>query len=109
MVSDCSNHRVQIFDTMGVYLSSFGSEGTGQGQFKHPRGITTDSEGFILVADSGNNRVQVFRGDGDHAFVTSFGSQGSDSGKFRGLEGISCKSNGDVLVCDKENHRIQIL
>ena len=90
-------------------MNSFGSEGSNFGQFKHPRGLTTDTENFILVCDSGNNRVQVFRGSGDYAYVTSFGGQGSESGKFRGLEGITCTSNGDVILCDKENHRIQIM
>jgi tripartite motif-containing protein 71 len=92
----------------GVYINGFGSEGTGPGQFKHPRGITTDSEGFILVADSGNNRIQVFRGN-DYAYITSFGGMGTDSGKFRGIEGITCNNNGDVVIADKENHRIQIM
>jgi tripartite motif-containing protein 71 len=91
-----------------VYISSFGSEGSEPGQFRHPRGLTTDTEGFILVADSGNNRVQIFRGN-DYSYVTSFGGQGTESGKFRGIEGITCGSNGDVIIADKENHRIQIM
>ena len=127
LVSDCSNHRIQIFgelffflycklsclkfvyflDPYGTVLNCIGSEGTGPVQFKHPRGIVTDAEGFILVADSGNSRIQVIRPDG--SFVCSFGSAGTDSGKFRGLEGIAIASSGDVVVCDKENHRIQIL
>ena len=61
-------------------MQMFGREGTNPGEFKYPRGITTDHEGFILVADSGNSRVQVFRSDG--AYVTHFGGAGTDSGRF---------------------------
>lgn len=66
-----------------------------------------DIIGFILVADSGNSRIQVIRPDG--SFVCEFGSSGTESGKFKGLEGLTITSTGDVVVCDKENHRIQIL
>ncbi len=90
-------------------MNSFGAEGSDPGQMKHPRGITTDAEGFILVADSGNSRIQVFRPD-TFMYVTHFGGAGTESGRFRGLEGITVNHrNGDVIVCDKENHRVQIL
>ena len=98
---------IQFQDPFGTVLHCIGSEGSGPVQFKHPRGIVSDAEGFILVADSGNSRIQVIRPDG--SFVCEFGSAGTESGKFRGLEGITINLNGDVLVCDKENHRIQIL
>ena len=94
-------------DSNGNFLDCFGKEGSNPGEFKQPRGICTDAEGFILVADSGNARVQVFRADG--RFVTSFGGFGSESGKFRGMEGLTIAQNGDVIICDKENNRIQIM
>lgn len=76
-----------LLDPYGNVLHVFGREGSEPGQLKHPRGITTDPQGFILVADSGNNRIQVFRPDG--SYVCHFGSHGTDSGKFRGIEGIT--------------------
>ena len=97
----------KIKDTYGLFLYTFGAEGSNPGELKHPRGITSDNEGFILVADSGNSRIQVFRNDG--AYVTHFGSPGSDSGKFKGLEGLTVTSRYEVIVCDKENHRIQVI
>jgi hypothetical protein len=92
---------------MGLPLFSFGSEGSNPGEFKHPRGVTSDNEGFWIVADSGNSRIQIFRNDGTH--VSHFGSSGTESGKFRGLEGITLSANGDIIFCDKENHRVQII
>lgn len=38
--------------------------GSAEGQFKFPRGVAVDENGFIIVGDSGNNRIQVFNPDG---------------------------------------------
>ena len=51
--------RIQIFTPTGQHVQTVGREGTLNGQFKYPRGVLFDREGFILVGDSGNNRVQV--------------------------------------------------
>ena len=91
----------------GNFLSSFGKEGSKTGELRFPRGVTTDLDGFILVSDSGNSRVQVFRPDG--SYFSHFGQQGTESGKFRSIEGLTVSQTGDVIVCDKENHRIQII
>jgi tripartite motif-containing protein 71 len=36
-VSDSNNHRIQIFDVNGRVLTTFGTEGSEEGQFKFPR------------------------------------------------------------------------
>lgn len=43
---------------------TFGSGGSGRGQFDHPLGITTDQEDNIYIADSKNQRVQIFKRTG---------------------------------------------
>ncbi len=58
-VSDHEANRVQAFDSSGGFLSHWGSEGTGPGQFHGPVGIAA-AGGKIFVADTGNNRIQVF-------------------------------------------------
>ncbi len=45
-------------------LLSFGSEGSGRGQFDEPAGIASDTAGRIFVADSGNSRIQIFSTSG---------------------------------------------
>ncbi|HEV7564061.1 MAG TPA: hypothetical protein VGO24_11240 [Solirubrobacterales bacterium] len=54
---------------------SFGSAGTGDGQFTGPTHIAVEpGTGNVLVADSGNGRVQVFAPNGGApTFLTSFG------------------------------------
>lgn len=68
--------------------------------------MAVDDQGYILVADSGNNRIQIFHPDS--TFLRAFGGWGSGDGEFKGLEGIAVMSNGNILVCDRENHRVQV-
>ena len=65
-----------------------------------------DEQGYIIVADCGNNRIQMFQEDG--TFLRAFGCWGSQDGEFKGLEGVAVMPNGNILVCDRENHRVQI-
>ena len=60
------NHRLQKLTTDGVCIKSIGSNKSDNGrlQFNYPRGITIHpTTGQILVADSDNNRIQVFNND----------------------------------------------
>lgn len=49
----------QVMDPSGRFLRAFGSQGTADGKFNYPWGITTDALGFIYVCDKENHRVQV--------------------------------------------------
>lgn len=51
---------VQIFDGQGRYLMVFGARGEGPGHFWLPSGLAVEGD-RIYVADSYNQRVQVFR------------------------------------------------
>jgi tripartite motif-containing protein 71 len=48
-----------VLDPSGRFLRAFGSQGTSDGRFNYPWGITTDALGFIYVCDKENHRVQV--------------------------------------------------
>jgi DNA-binding beta-propeller fold protein YncE len=57
---DPGNHRVQEFTTAGVFVTKWGSLGSGNGQFRYPQGAAVDASGNIFVVDFLNNRVQKF-------------------------------------------------
>ena len=57
--------RVQRFDSLGNYVTSWGTYGTGNGQFVDPQGIAVDSLGNVYVADTGNDRIQEFDAAGN--------------------------------------------
>ena len=59
-VIDFGPHRVSMFTTEGMYVTSFGHHGSEEGCFVSPHALCVDRDGFVYVADHGNNRVQVF-------------------------------------------------
>ena len=54
------NDRVQCFTPEGKYLFGIGRSGKEPGQFSRPHGMAVDSKGRLYVADSSNQRIQVF-------------------------------------------------
>jgi len=63
-VLDKKKKRCAKLDEAGKVLASFGSSGSGAGQFSNPTSLAIASSGLVFVADRGNRSVQVFRGDG---------------------------------------------
>jgi len=69
-VADTSNHRVQVFSQFGVLESTLGSAsvreaGDDNEHLFVPRGVTITGDN-IYVADTGNERVQVFSASGHY-------------------------------------------
>ena len=54
------NSRVLHFSADGKLQKTWGTKGTGPGEFDLPHGIAIDQRGRVLVADRSNARVQVF-------------------------------------------------
>ena len=86
-------------------LMSFGSEGTGPGQFKCPSGVAVNTHGEIAVSDYSNHRVQVFSSEG--RFLFSFGEEGSGVGQFKLPCGVTYDRDDNLLLVDSWNQRIQ--
>ena len=60
MVCDELNHRVQVFELSGKFITKFGTLGNGIGEFNGPVSTTVRNDGRIVVSDLGNHRVQIF-------------------------------------------------
>ncbi|WP_397571855.1 peptidyl-alpha-hydroxyglycine alpha-amidating lyase family protein [Schlesneria sp. T3-172] len=58
------NSRVMKFNQNGEFISTWGTAGKDQGQFRLPHSIVVDKEQRVLVGDRENNRIQVFDTDG---------------------------------------------
>ncbi|XP_052862640.1 RING finger protein nhl-1 isoform X2 [Anopheles cruzii] len=106
VVADSSNHRVQVFDSNGIFAKEFGQYGNGDGEFDCLAGVAVNRIGQFIIADRYNHRIQVL--DPAGRFLRSFGSQGTTDGKFNYPWGITTDALGFIYVCDKENHRIQV-
>jgi DNA-binding beta-propeller fold protein YncE len=107
-VADTLNHRIQVFDSDGQFLATWGSEGSGDGQFNFiygdPNhnlalgGVAIDGQGNVYVADGGNARIQKF--DSEGIFLTKWGSLGSEDGQFTRPMDLTIDQDGNVYVID---------
>lgn len=88
LVSEYGGDRVSVLDSGGIYKTSFGEKGMGDGQFMGPQYITVDSKNYVYVTDFGNNRVNVF--NPEYQFVFSFGEKNSNFAGFTAVGGICC-------------------
>ena len=87
----------------GSFVRTWGSEGSGEGQFKHPGDVCV-ANGLVYVTDHSNNRLQVFTEAG--VFVRTWGSPKREGQpQFLNPEGV-CVANGLVYVADREIHGI---
>jgi sugar lactone lactonase YvrE len=89
-----------------AYLSSFGSEGSGNGQFKHPGGVAVDAKGNVWVLDQGNSRVEEFNEKGE--YQKTFGSKGSGSGQLSAPDALAIDAKGNIWVLDTGNDRVEV-
>lgn len=87
------------------YVSSFGSFGSGTGQFNHPTGIAIDGKGNLWVVDTSNRRLQKF--DPTGKYLTSFGTFGTGNGQFKRPTDVAIDSSGNLWVTDSGNNRVQ--
>lgn len=60
LVADSNNHRIQVFESDGKFVRSFGRQGNREGQFDCIDGIFVDSMSNIYVVDRLNHRISSF-------------------------------------------------
>ena len=101
-----SNDKVQIFNSGGNFIRSFGCRGRNQGGFICPYGIAFDKDGKIFVADYSNHRVQIFNGEG--GYMNMFGGKGSLDSQLIKPWGLSLDFEGNIIVADSGNKLIKI-
>jgi DNA-binding beta-propeller fold protein YncE len=88
-----------------------GGSGSQPGEFLAPRGMAFAPDGSLYVADSRNNRIQHFAGEG--TLLNTWGtfadqSQGNAAGgTFYEPWDVAVGPDGSVYVSDTWNHRVQ--
>lgn len=88
-----------------TFNSSFGSAGTGNGQFAHPGDVALDAKGNLWVVDENNNRVEQFNEKGE--YVTKFGMTGSGNGQLKRPTSLAIDAKGNIWVADAGNNRLE--
>jgi uncharacterized protein (TIGR03663 family) len=110
-VADTWNHRIQVFDSNGQFITKWGQYGqtdTMVPLLYGPRDVAIDASGQIYVTDTGNKRVVVFDQEGN--LVHQWGGGGVLGGFFEEPVGIDVDISGSprIYVADTWNQRIQV-
>jgi len=105
-VADTMNNRVQILDSDGKFIRSFGRQGDTAGEFIRPKGIGVDSEGHVYVADSEFNNFQIFSNTGQS--LLAVGGMGTAPGQFLLLTGLYIDGEDTIYTTEMYQGRVQV-
>ncbi len=108
-VTDRETQRVQVFDPKGLFITKWGSKGSGPGQFDGLWGVAVHpTRDLIFTAEDNLHRIQAFRGDGTFLFQRG-GSHGYAKGEFSYPKHLVIHPMRDLLlVADFGNSRVQV-
>lgn len=82
-----------------------GSNGSASNQLSGPRGVFVDSSFNLYVAESGNNRIQLFH-PGQLNGTTVVGTGAPKTIALYSPTGVVLDASGYLFICDRDNHRI---
>lgn len=111
-VADIGLDQILVYDA-DTYklLRKIGTTGhnhelTSPGDFSKPAGVAVDGEGNLYVADTMNDRIEIFDADGQ--FISTFGKNGDGPGYFSRPKGVAIDSDGHIWVADGMQDRVQV-
>ena len=109
LVADWGHHCIHVFLLDGHYVGKIIPHvQTGRLELKDPCSVTTDSNGYILVADTSMHNHCIYIFDKIGNCISCFGSKGSDDGQFKFPRGVAIGANDHIYVSDAGNNRVQI-
>ncbi|MGC2171093.1 MAG: SMP-30/gluconolactonase/LRE family protein [Candidatus Sulfotelmatobacter sp.] len=111
-VSDVDQDQVLVYDADSLkLLRRIGTGGhhhalTTPGDFARPGGLAVDGDGNLYVADTLNDRIEIFDGDGN--FISTFGKAGDGPGYFARPKGVAIDIDDHIWVADGMEDRVQV-
>ena len=105
IVANHSGHSIEVFDAAGQLKRNFGTQGSGDGQFLHPLGVSGYG-GIVFIGEYAGNRIQKVTKEGE--FLLKFGSKGSQNGQFNQSWGCAVDKHGKVYIAEVGNSRVQV-
>lgn len=97
--------KITRLNSSGTVLGSFGSRGSGPGQFDNPWDVTVCG-GVVYTTDSNLHKVVAYTTGG--SYLGQWGSMGSGPGQFMNPSGIDHDANCNIYVADAGNDRVVV-
>jgi DNA-binding beta-propeller fold protein YncE len=94
-----------LLQQLGGYYETCGGTGSGNGQLNQPHGIAMDGSGRIYVADTGNNRIEIFSpasGQTAPAYLDQIPLYQNTSSPYD----VTLDASGNIYVADTRNYRV---
>lgn len=101
LIAEHWNRRLSLFTLTGEFVRCIGEDALNQ-----PNDVDFATNGDVLVADKGNNRICVYSPDGS-ALLRSFGSQGDAAGEFKSPFSLAVHG-GQLYVLEYDAARVQV-
>ncbi|OGT27635.1 MAG: hypothetical protein A2Z17_03970, partial [Gammaproteobacteria bacterium RBG_16_66_13] len=89
-----ANARILKFSRDGALIATWGTRGTGPGEFDQPHALAMDSRGRLFVGDRSNNRIQILDQNGN--FLAQWF-------QFSRPSGLAIDRNDVLYVADSES------
>lgn len=105
-VCDSGNFRIQALDGEGRPLAAVGESGDRPGFMARPKGLATDSDGNLHVADAALEALQIL--DRSGRLLLFVGQEGRGPGEFSLPGGVFIDEQDRVFVSDTFNGRVQV-
>lgn len=104
-VANYTNNNILKMTSTGTCITKWGTKGSADGQFKNPYGVrlATDpvsGQEWVYVADSNNNRFQIFDKSGAHVATVGFAGTEAQPGAFGYLRRVAVAADGDIWGAD---------
>lgn len=96
-VADTNNHNIKVLGAESLELIAI----LGEGELNGPHDVHFDAEGRLLVADSGNDRVLIYRLKKLQATLETVLSKNMSS-----PEGVTSSQDGHIYVASTGNHKV---
>lgn len=105
-VTDIKTNKVIVFDLKGKKLLEIEKGATDEDLLYAPNAVTTDQKGNIFIADSGNQRVQVYDKKGKYIRTVNGSEDGKGTSVFVNPRGIGVDSRGVLYVVNNLTHLV---
>ena len=101
LTDELADHVVRLSPQPRLSMvAQWGTRGSGSGELRAPQSVAVDSRtGILYVADTANNRIQLFSRAGKPL--------GSYSTPLARPAGVAVDRQGNVYVADTGNHRVE--